>query len=136
MTIFGAIIRTFAGPKFLPVSGRQPEKSQEWSNLMFKQALSALVVSSMMASGAAFAADPVAAAPQAQTTLTKTNEAAAATTTSLSQAQTALTKTNEAATTTTTSVKASAEKKHQKVVHKQDQVKASVVKSDMTKISP
>jgi hypothetical protein len=65
--------------------------------------------------GAAFAADPVASSPQAQTALSKTDEAAP---------------------TAATSAKTSAKKTHQKAVQKQSRVKAAVVKSDTPKLSP
>ncbi|PKU22255.1 hypothetical protein [Telmatospirillum siberiense] len=85
---------------------------------MFKHVLSALVVTSVMAGGAAFAADQTTQAPQAQT-------AAPA-----SQVQTTAPAKAEKVSTSTT--KSATEKKHVKVVHKQDQVKASVVKTDAT----
>lgn len=84
---------------------------------MFKHVLSALVVSSVMVSGAAFAADQVTSSPQAQTATTKTEKVGATG------------KAEQISATTKTVM----EKKHQKVAHKQEQVKASVVKSDTAK---
>lgn len=82
---------------------------------MFKHVLSALVVSSVMAGGAAFAADPATSSPQAQT----------APTTKAEQVGTSA--------NVSTTAKATSAKKHLKVAHKQEQVKASVVKTDTTK---
>ncbi len=73
---------------------------------MFKHVLSALVISSVMAGGAAFAADPATtSSPQAKAT-------------------------SAAAEPGDTGARPTPNKTHRKVVHKQVQAKATVVKSD------